>query len=269
MVTISIIFGIFLIVSASGQEPGFIGPDLAGNQPPAITSFVSDPQSPQDAGVEVKWIVSAIDPDGDVLEYMFLLKGPATGDSWKDMTGWITEPRWVWRTSEKDVGSNEIEVRVRDGYEDLDDGYDVKETARYVINRPVPPNRPPQVMGLFASPEPPQVAGTLVMWSASASDPDGDALQYQFLLDGSVVRDWSGDNTWAWSTTEVEAGSHSVTVAVRDGVNEPVSTSAAYTILMPNRAPQVMGLFASPEPPQVAGTVVMWSASASDPDGDA
>ncbi|MCX8207147.1 MAG: carboxypeptidase regulatory-like domain-containing protein [Methanothrix sp.] len=216
MVTISIIFGIFLIVSASGQEPGSIGPDLAGNQPPTIMSFLSDPQSPQDAGVEVKWIVNAFDQDDDALEYMFLLKGPATGDSWKDMTGWINEPRWVWRTSDNDVGSNEIEVRVRDGYGDLDDGYDVKETARYVINRPVPPNRPPQLTGLVASPESPQVAGTVVVWTASASDPDGDALEYQFVLDGNVVRDWSGDNTWAWSTREQDIGVHAITAGVRD-----------------------------------------------------
>ena len=216
MLTITVIFGIFLIVSASGQEPGFIGPDLAGNQPPVIESFVSDPQSPQDAGVEVKWTVSAFDPDGDALEYMFLLKGPATGDSWKDMTGWRTEPRWVWETSDNDVGSNEIEVRVRDGHEDLGDGYDVKETAKYVINRPVPPNRPPQVMGLFASPDSPQAAGAVVLWTASASDPDGDPLEYQFVLDRNVVRDWSSENTWSWSTTEQDIGVHTVTAGVRD-----------------------------------------------------
>jgi len=274
MVTISVIFGIFLIISASGQEPGLdpMGPGLGENQPPVVTSFVSDPEGPQDAGVVVRWTVNAFDPDGDVLEYMFLLKGPATGDSWKDMTGWINETRWVWRTSDNDIGTNEIEVRVRDGYDDLDDGYDAKETARYIINRPVPPNRPPQVTGLVASPESPQVAGTPVVWSASATDPDGDALEYQFLLDGNVVKDWSGDNTWRWSTTDADVGSHSVTVVVRDGKNEPVSASSQYVIearVVPNDPPVIESLVASPESPQVAGTPVVWSASATDPDGDA
>lgn len=59
------------------------------------------------------------------------------------------------------------------------------------------------------------VEGDSVSFAVSASDADGDPLQIQFLLDGTVRRPWSSSPVWAWGTAGV-VREHSVTVQVRD-----------------------------------------------------
>lgn len=104
VISVIFIFGMLFLISASGQED---------NQPPILNSLISDIFSPQDPGMSIRWTADAYDPDGDPLEYMFLLKGPSTGGIFEDMTGWRRDSTWTWRTSEADVGQNQIEVRAR------------------------------------------------------------------------------------------------------------------------------------------------------------
>ncbi|HPE62951.1 MAG TPA: hypothetical protein PLQ49_02450, partial [Methanothrix sp.] len=259
VISVIFIFGMLFLISASGQED---------NQPPILNSLISDIFSPQDPGMSIRWTADAYDPDGDPLEYMFLLKGPSTGGIFEDMTGWRRDSTWTWRTSEADVGQNQIEVRAREASDEPVDVYDVKDTKDFVINEIYvpPPNNPPVVRALTASPESPQNAGVTVRWTATAAD-DEDAVYFKFVLDGSTEKDWSTEGYWEWDTSRVAPGDHRVTVQVRDGQHEGEydgSTDSVFTINAPNNPPVVTSLVAAPESPQTAGVTVRWTATAAD-----
>jgi|GEM_PF-1216156 len=252
------------------------------NQPPVINSFAPDRPSPQLAGTWVKWVASASDPDGDQILYRFLLRGPSTGGAWADQSGgWTRSNSWIWRTSPQDVGQSQIGAWIRDGKHAPASGYDDNAVGNFVIVTPSPPpNEPPVLTGLGANLPSPQQAGTLVRWVASATDPDGDQVLYRYWLKGpatgsswQMVRDWSADSTWNWATTSADAGQSQVQVSVRDnrhaGPNGWDDQADAYfTVLPVNRPPQVTALNPSLPSPQPAGTPVIWTALASDPDGD-
>ncbi|VVB71733.1 von Willebrand factor type A domain protein [uncultured archaeon] len=78
-------------------------------------------------------------------------------------------------------------------------------------------NLPPLITSLTPVPGSPQVAGTAILWTARASDPENDPLVYQFLLNNSIMQDWSLSNTWRWRTSDSDVGVHHVYVRARDG----------------------------------------------------
>lgn len=65
------------------------------------------------------WTASAIDPEGDPLEYRFLLRGPnykgfEVTQDWR--TAYYPEcPTWIWTPSKRDQGLNDIRVEIGDG----------------------------------------------------------------------------------------------------------------------------------------------------------
>jgi hypothetical protein len=85
-------------------------------------------------------------------------------------------------------------------------------------------NEPPKLNDLYSDRESPQDARTDITWTAKASDPNNDSLEYKFLLERTsppkgvkLVRDWAPNNTWTWKTTDEDIGSYRVQVQVRDG----------------------------------------------------
>ncbi len=63
------------------------------------------------------------------------------------------------------------------------------------------PNNPPEVVDLAADLASPQIAGAAVTFTAAASDPENDPLQYQFLLDGVAQTEFAESPSWTWTTT--------------------------------------------------------------------
>lgn len=61
--------------------------------------------------------------------------------------------------------------------------------------------------------------------SVSASDPDGDSLEYQFSVDGVVKRVWGATSTYALTTTDRNYGKRTISVSVRDGRSGEVSAA--------------------------------------------
>jgi hypothetical protein len=59
------------------------------------------------------------------------------------------------------------------------------------------------------------VEGDSVQVSVTASDADGDSLEYQFLIDGVVKRPWDPAATWTWNTAGFPR-QHQLMVQVRD-----------------------------------------------------
>jgi len=74
----------------------------------------------------------------------------------------------------------------------------------------------------------PQKADFKIIWTADATDPDGDTLLYRFLLSGPrtgnewhEVQGWGSSNTWIWDTTAKDVGEkNQVAVEVRDGKHD-------------------------------------------------
>jgi len=175
------------------------------NSLPTIKDLMADRANPQKAGAIITWTASAIDPDNDQLLYMFLLNG-------KPITTWIDSNSYIWITDEADVGSNQFEVRVKDGKHTSPEDYDCK----YIKFFSIIGNEPPIVKILTSDIPSPQEAGTTVTWAALASDPENDPLQYRFSLDGHLKTNWFSNPTWIFTTSAADIGSHVIEVEVKD-----------------------------------------------------
>jgi von Willebrand factor type A domain len=135
------------------------------------------------------------------------------------------------------------------------------------------PNNPPIIDDLTSVLTSPQDAGTIITWTANASDPDGDPVLYRFFLDDLPVTDWMTENTWIWTINE--AGAYRIEVRVRDakhagpnGLDDRKSES--FTITEPktsaqaNQLPIINDLVAV----QDTGMDITWTANATDPEND-
>ncbi|MFA6371357.1 MAG: transglutaminase domain-containing protein [Methanothrix sp.] len=245
-------------------------PEAPSNQNPIIESLALDKSSPQESGTSVTWTASAYDPDNDSLLYRFLLNG-------RNATDWTGDNVWIWTSTEKDAGTNRIEVQVRDGKHAGANACDDSAAADFRIAMP---NQPPVLTEFTAEPESSQPSGTTVRWMAIATDPDSDALYYRYYLMGpstdnvlKIVRDWSKDNTWIWTTFSGDVGISRIQVWVRDDSHAGTDgwddqQDASFTVLAENVPPTVSSLNPDPASPQDAGTQVVWTAFASDADGD-
>jgi protocatechuate 3,4-dioxygenase beta subunit len=275
----------------------------SSNQPPTLTALESDKSSPQEAGSSIKWTAKAEDPENDPMSFIFRLKGPSTGDVWKPVNQDPSDNTWKWDTNSIDAGNYQISVSVRDethaGPQFTPDEKirDFTLTAveplpvvtapeqTYVppveeqqptqteplapIQEVIPANLAPVMTSLTPVPASPQEAGIVVTWEAIASDQESDGLQFLFLLDGSPVTDWQDMNQWTWETSVNEIGAHSIEAIVRDGSHNmegDSSKKAKFTINKPNEKPVISELAADKNSPQETGSIVTWTAKASDPE---
>jgi len=96
------------------------------NAKPVIDSLKADILSPQDSGASINWTACATDPDGDEILYRYFLNG-------EPITDWTADGTWTWATTETDVGSSQIEVRIRDGMHAGPDGSDDWKSESFEI----------------------------------------------------------------------------------------------------------------------------------------
>ena len=193
------------------------------NGPPTATGLSPSRGSPALPGASVTWTATATDPDGDQIFYRFWLKGPSTGDAWREMTGWTASNRWTWQTTASDAGTSQVNVWIRDGNHAGYDSWDSYQVRDFQVAAPRA-NRPPTATGLEPNWRSPVVAGSAVTWTAKAVDPDGDQIFYRFWLRGPSTGDawremtgWTASNRWTWQTTASDAGTSQVNVWIRDG----------------------------------------------------
>ena len=170
------------------------------------------------------------------MQYLFSLDGQPIAD-------WTENPTWTWTTSEADIGQHTIEVKVRDNKHNPE-GDDAR-TADFVIA--APPNNPPALSALASDQDSPQVAGAAVTWTATASDPENDPVQYLFSLDGQPIADWTENPTWTWTTSEADIGQHTIEVKVRDNKHNPEgddARTADFVIAAPPNNPPALSALA-------------------------
>jgi hypothetical protein len=259
-------------VTLDATTTSAIGKDFGNSNPlPVNPTLTPDRSSPQKSGTSIIWTAGAT--DDDPLQFRFFVKGPGTIlDS-----GYSSNNVWTWNTAGKAAGTYQVEVWIRDGKHADATGFDVKKTVSFTLTSA---NLPPRVDVLFADRPAAQFAGSWIKWTAVASDPEGDPLQYRFFLRGPSTSGfwmdqtgWSKNNRWIWRTTPRDVGYSQVLVAVRDGKHAGPCGSddydvASYHIINLNQPPIITGFGTNLPNPQPIGATIRWSATAVDREGD-
>lgn len=150
-------------------------------------------------------------------------------------------------------------------------------------------NQPPSAKSLTPDQEGPQSAGSTIIWTGNAYDPDGDKLLYQFWLNGPLtgntwkpMTSWTENNTWNWTTSPIDTGVNIIDLRVRDEHHaapwgHDSHISAEYSIdsiagidgtIKANSKPSLLNIKSSRPSPQDRGIKVTWTAKASDPEKD-
>jgi hypothetical protein len=248
------------------------GKDFGNSNPlPINPTLTSDKSSPQKAGIPIIWTAGAT--DADPLQFRFFVRGPGPNQD----TGYSSNNVWTWDTAGKVAGTYQVEVWIRDGKHAGVNGFDVKKTVTFALTSG---NLPPRVDVLFTDRPAPQFAGSWIRWTAIASDPENDPLQYKFYLRGPSTSGfwmdqtgWGNNNRWIWRTNPMDVGYSQVLVAVRDGKHAGPGGSddydvASYYIINLNQPPIITGFGTNSGNAQPVGATIRWSASAMDPEGN-
>ncbi len=183
--------------------------DQGENEPPTVSLSYA----PQDPTVNdtVEFEADATDPDGDELEYAWIVDGQP-----QDVTG----PTARWTNPPQ--GAHTVTVRVSDG-----NGGQAEDTVEFTVGtgQQEPGNQEPTV-SLSYTPGSPEV-GNPVQLNAQASDPDGDPLGYSWTVNGQPRTDLTGASpTW----TPSQPGSYTVQVQVADGRGGTASDSRTISV---------------------------------------
>jgi hypothetical protein len=122
-------------------------------------------------------------------------------------------------------------------------------------------NQPPSINKLDSTPNSPQTAGAIITWTADASDPDGDRIYYQYILNGDQKTGWIKENEWTWQTSNEYIDKNIIEVLVMDMNHAAPSgsddrKSDSFTILSPHEDEMQESLDYSPEqqPSQTAAS---------------
>jgi len=186
--------------------------------------------------------VAASDPDGDSVT-VTMSAGPAAAS--------FDGERFHWQTGYDDAGQHTVTLVATDG--------DLEATASFVIdvaNR----NRAPSISD-FASIH--RAEGHAISFTASATDPDGDALTFS-VVSGLPVGATFDAGQLDWTPGFDQAGAHAIVLQVSDGELTAEAT-LDITVENTNRAPELEAVV-----PQATLTdeVLTFSVVASDDDGD-
>ncbi len=158
--------------------------------------------------------------------------------------------------AQTDVGGNDVVLRVSDGVVDVDQAFTIAVAA---VNDP-PVFTAPTPSGTVNGSE-----GALLTFTLAAADPDSANLAFSMTgLPAGASLDAS-TGAFAWTPSFTDAGTRNVTLVVSDGA---LQDTRPLTLVIANtdRPPVVT---APATASGAEGTLISFSASGSDPDGDA
>ena len=166
---------------------------MLANHQPAITNLKAEPEGVPPSG-SCQIVCNATAPHGNELSY-----------NWSASGGTITgEGATVNWTAPNSAGSYNITVTVTDG---------CGGNATKQITIPVRANIPPTINSLIANAAWTTPSGSLQV-TCNATDPDSDALSYQWTTTGGKISGTGAAVNW---TAPQGVGTYNVTVVVRDG----------------------------------------------------
>ena len=187
---------VIVIIVAAAVIFAILFDTLLANHQPAITSLKAEPERVLPSG-SCQIVCNASDRDGDELSY-----------NWSAGGGEINgEGATVTWTAPVSAGSYNITVTVTDGR-----GGEVMSQVTIIVRT----NRSPTITSLVANADWTTPSGSIQV-TCTASDRDGDELNYEWSSDGGDISGTGAVVNW---TAPGEAGTYNITVAVTDGHGE-------------------------------------------------
>ncbi len=219
------------------------------NQAPILQSFDAYPRTVEPGGT-IDLAASATDPEGDALSYTWSVAGG----------GWALESTDQASTTltAPDVSGQRTTVTLTISD---DNGHQV-EASRVVSTRA---NRAPRLNSLEARPSTIEPGGTLSV-EARATDPDGDALTYDWTAPGGWSISGQGDSVQV-TAPDTYAASGTIELVVEDARGQQSARGTVRVATATNRTPRVTSLTANPSVIR-GGRTTSVRVDASDPDGD-
>ena len=175
------------------------------NRLPLLKALVPDRASPQQQGAAIFWKAEATDEEGDKILYRFFLDG-------QEVRKWSKTNSWSWLSQGLPAGDYQISVLAIDGKHASADSFDSIINASFTLSRS---NQAPVLQELKSDKASPQSRGSMITWTASATDPDNDKIYYKFMKNDEDVTDWSPSNSWTWDTSSEKPGDYRIAVLAR------------------------------------------------------
>ena len=185
--------------------------------PPAtgVALFSSVP-TPQLAGTAVSFNAAATGGSGNY-EYQYWLRN--TSGLFSLVQPFAASSTWNWNTTGLVAGSYSIAVQARSVGSTSPNGFDAEHVSDFFIIAGAGSTTPATAVGITTDPGSPQVAGTPVVVTGTASGGSG-FYEYQFWLKDTtgtytLVRPFSTIPNWTWNTTGLQTGAYTIAVQAR------------------------------------------------------
>jgi hypothetical protein len=202
-----------------------------------------------------KFQITAMDPDADVLTYGWTL------DS-NDISG-ATGNNYTYVPTLQDAGDHTLVVSVSDGK----GGSDSAQWQVTVGNL----NQPPTITDYSPKTNPTVAENVLQNFTVTGSDPDGDALTYQWSLNGTNLTGQTASTYQFlpdYTMGNPSQKTHTVKVYVKDTTTGIVERSWTVTVTNVDRAP-IAAASVNMSKPGIGLDVKLDASASTDPDGDA
>jgi hypothetical protein len=218
-------------------------------------SAAAGPASPQTAGTPVAFTSSSTSCSNP--RYQFWILAP--GGSWTIAQPYSSSSTFNWTTTMLPAGTYNYSVWVRDA--SSAGSYDAYTGTTYTLMSTACAS-----VTASASPASPQLPGTSVTFTGSASGCPNPRYQFWTLAPGgswTIAQPYSSSATFNWNTSGLSAGTYNYSVWVRDA-----SSAAGYdaytgnTYTLTSNACTSVTASAAPTSPQAPGTSVTLTASA-------
>ncbi|MBN1389613.1 MAG: S8 family serine peptidase [Candidatus Thermoplasmatota archaeon] len=168
------------------------------NRAPSILEFGATPDTVKPGGTSTI-AVDAMDPDGDLIGYEIEVSGG-------DISG--AGPVWTW-TAPDNEGEFRIELKVSDTFGSSDNA-----SLTIKVEEEIVQNSPPIIRSFTSSEDTIEVGG-IVNLKVEASDPDGDPLEFEYLVSSGRI---SGSGDEVQFRAPENPGDVLITVVAKDGV---------------------------------------------------
>ena len=218
------------------------------NRAPEAVGQIDDAETHVGESIEVSLSGHFSDPDGDALAYA------ATSSNWSVAT--VSVSGGILRVAGVGQGAATVIVTATDA-----GGLSASQTFSVTV-----PNRAPEAVGQIDDAETHVGESIEVSLSGHFSDPDGDALAYAATSSNSSIAGVSVSDA-TLRVAGVGQGEATVTVTATDAGG--LSASQAFSVTVPNRAPEAVGQIDDAETHVGESIEVSLSGHFSDPDGDA